>query len=90
MSDGFTNDEKHIVYQYALASASRNGPDALSSDQIDALRKQSVAAFHSLLLRSNQLPYGSIHFEFMREVDSQVPDLLLRHRYRHQIAEGRV
>jgi hypothetical protein len=37
--------------------------------------------------RQEQLPYGDPYFEFMREIDCPMPDLLLRARYRMRVQD---
>lgn len=56
-----------------------------------SIRDEAIAAHRAFIARATSgrprqpLPYGNPYFEFMREVDCQMPDLLLRHRYRKEI-----
>lgn len=70
----------------ALAAA--NKPPA-------SVRDEAIAAHRALLTRIRRagteakIPYGNPYFEFMREVDCPMPDLLLRYRRRQEILASR-
>lgn len=74
-----------------------------SEDEISAIRAyaghggpgfrdDAIKAHHALMDRvrrlKQKLPYGNLHFEFMREVDTPMPDLGLRATYRARIKAG--
>lgn len=72
-----TDDEKAAI----RACAEKSDP---------ALRTQAIAAHRALLARirlGGSPPYGDPYYEFMREIDTPVPDLGLRARYRKLILE---
>lgn len=52
-------------------------------------RDYAIAAHRVMIrrcrTRQEQLPYGDPYFEFMREIDCPMPDLLLRARYRMRV-----
>jgi hypothetical protein len=71
-------DEKRAIK--ALAAAHK--PAA-------SIRDEAISAHRALLRRLNRSaekpPYGNPYFEFMREVDCPMPDLLLRYRRRQEV-----
>lgn len=77
-----TDEERTVITEFA-GSAGKADP---------ALREAAIAAHRALLARSRHgaenLPYGDPHFEFMREVDTPMPDLGLRATYRRLVTEG--
>lgn len=72
----YTEDEVAAICRYA----GHAGP---------GFRDEAIHAHRSLLTRVRRreeaLPYGDLHFEFMREVDCPMPDLGLRATYRARI-----
>ena len=55
-----------------------------------ALREQAIAAHRAMLARvrlAGSPPYGDPYYEFMREIDTPVPDLGLRARYRQLVLD---
>jgi hypothetical protein len=76
-----TDEEISAIAAYA--ESYKDDPANLSK------REAAVAAHRALLTRvrlsNGQLPYGSVHFEFMREVDTPVPDYSLRHSLRERV-----
>lgn len=72
----YTDDEVAAIRRYA----GHSGP---------GFRDDAIQAHHALLTRVRRrgeaLPYGDLHFEFMREVDCPMPDLGLRATYRARI-----
>lgn len=75
-----TPDEKNAIKAFAAADKATA-----------SLRDAAISAHRSFIMRAtsgrprNPLPYGNPYFEFMREVDTPVPDLLLRRRYRQEV-----
>jgi hypothetical protein len=74
-----TKEEKIAIK--ALAG-SHKAPTSIRDAAISAHR-QLLARFRNS--RGSKLPYGDPFFEFMREVDCPMPDLLLRHRRRQEV-----
>jgi hypothetical protein len=76
-------DEKRAI----KALAASNKPPA-------SIREEAIAAHRALLRRVNRssekLPYGNPYFEFMREVDCPLPDLLLRYHRRQQVLAAHI
>lgn len=62
-------------------------------DPVPSIRDKAISAHRAFIMRATArqgkkpggLPYGNPYFEFMREVDTPVPDLLLRNRYRKKV-----
>lgn len=73
-----TPDEKVAIK--ALAGCHKAAP---------SIRDAAISAHRAFIMRATRnrgsLPYGNPYFEFMREVDCPIPDLLLRHRYRKEV-----
>lgn len=74
-----TEDERKAIREFAC-SVTGSG---------FAFRDDAIAAHRALLTRvrldRKSMPYGDPYFEFMREVDTPVPDYSLRARLRHKI-----
>ncbi|MGY3582482.1 hypothetical protein ACVIGB_000593 [Bradyrhizobium sp. USDA 4341] len=80
----YTDEEIAAITTYANSSVEKDG-----KDYTNAARDAAVEAHRALLTRvrlsRGELPYKDLHFEFMREVDTPVPDYGLKATYRKQI-----
>lgn len=77
----YTDDELRTIESLACASPAT-----------PAHREYAIDAHRALMARVRsskaRLPYGDMHFEFMREVDTPMPDLGLRATYRARIIKA--
>lgn len=75
-----TSDEKKAIKAFAAAD---NAPASI--------RDAAISAHRAFIMRATSgrprqpLPPGNPYFEFMREVDTPIPDVLLRRRYRREV-----